>query len=216
MVQQFSGSDTLSSGAILQVLDWAYGKAIDGVPGLESAAELGDEYLRLGPDTEAGVNSLIRWQNTKAATSGFITGLGGMLAMPVMIPANIASVLFLQIRMIAAIAHMGEHGLRDDRVKSLIFACVAGNAAKDILKDVGIELGQQLTIQALKRISSQTINSINQKVGFRLLSKFGEKGAINMGKAVPLLGGLIGATFEAVATNTVGNIARDTFIVVDG
>jgi hypothetical protein len=49
-------------------------------------------------------------------------------------------------------------------------------------------------------------------MGFRLLTKFGEKGAINMGKAVPLLGGLIGLTFGSVATNTIGNTARDTFI----
>ena len=49
-------------------------------------------------------------------------------------------------------------------------------------------------------------------MGFRLLTKFGEKGAINMGKAVPLLGGLIGLTFDSVATNTIGNTARDTFI----
>jgi hypothetical protein len=33
-----------------------------------------------------------------------------------------------------------------------------------------------------------------------------------LGKAIPLLGGVVGATFDSVSTNTVGNIARDTFI----
>jgi hypothetical protein len=28
-------------------------------------------------------NSLIRWQNAKSATSGFVTGLGGLITMPI-------------------------------------------------------------------------------------------------------------------------------------
>ena len=51
--------------------------------------------------------ALIRWQNAKCATSGFIAGLGGSITLPVSIPANISSVLYIQIRMIAAIAYMG-------------------------------------------------------------------------------------------------------------
>ena len=157
-------------------------------------------------------NSLIRWQNTKAGTSGFLTGLGGLITMPVTVPANISSVMYVQIRMIAAIAHMGGHNLDDDRVKSLVYACLTGNAAKDILKDIGIVVGRKITENAIKNISGKTISAINQKVGFRLLTKFGETGVVNAGKAVPLIGGFVGATFDSVATNTIGNIARDTFI----
>lgn len=148
----------------------------------------------------------------KAGTSGFLTGLGGILTMPVAIPANLASVMYVQIRMIAAIAHMGGHDLKNDKVKSLVYACLAGNAAKDILKDIGIVVGTKLTTQAIKNISGKTIVAINQKVGFRLLTKFGEKGVVNMGKAVPVVGGIIGGTFDSVATNIIGSIARDTFI----
>ena len=69
-----------------------------------------------------------------------------------------------------------------------------------------------MTISAIKSIARETLVATNRAVGFRLLTKFGEKGVINLGKAVPLVGGVIGATFEAVSTNGVGNIARDTFI----
>ena len=126
--------------------------------------------------------------------------------------ANLASVMYVQIRMIAAIAHMGGHDLKNDKVKSLVYACLAGNTAKDILKDIGIVVGTKLTTQAIKSISGKTIVAINQKIGFRLLTKFGEKGAINLGKAIPLVGGIIGGTVDSVTTNTIGNIARDTFI----
>lgn len=196
----------------MQALDWAYEKAVNGVPGLDSASELAESYMSKGGSLLEQSNSLIRWQNTKAGTSGFLTGLGGIITMPVTIPANITSVLYVQIRMIAAIAYIGGHDLNDDRVKSLVYACLAGNAAKDILKDIGIVVGTKLTTNAIKNISGKTIIAINQKVGFRLLTKFGEKGAINLGKAIPLVGGIIGATFDSIGTNVVGNIARDTFI----
>ena len=53
---------------------------------------------------------------------------------------------------------------------------------------------------------------INKRVGFRLLTKFGTKGAINLGKAIPLVGGLIGGTVDGLSTNIVGNTARDLFL----
>ena len=205
----------LTESKIMQALDWAYDKAINGVAGLDSAIELADDYMKQQGSKRDQANSLIRWQNTKAGTSGFLTGLGGLITMPVTIPANITSVMYVQIRMIAAIAHMGGYDLNNDIVKSLVYACLTGNAAKDILKDMGIVVGRKLTENAIKSISSKTITAINQKVGFRLLTKFGEKGVINIGKAVPLLGGFIGATFDSVATNTIGNIARDTFVNTD-
>lgn len=199
----------------MQALDWAYEKAVAGVPGLDSADEMAQDYLRGDGSLEDRVNSLIRWQNTKAGTSGFLSGLGGVMLMPVTIPANISSVMYVQVRMIAAIAQMGGYDLKDDRVKTLVYACLCGNAAKDIIKDVGIKIGSKLTEQAIKGISKEVIVKINQAVGFRLVTKFGEKGLINLGKAVPLLGGIVGATFDSVATNAIGNIARETFISKD-
>ena len=205
-------ANNLTESKIMDVLNWSYDKAVQGVAGLDSAYDLADDYLKQEGSLHAQANSLIRWQNTKAGTSGFLTGLGGIITLPVAIPANVASVMYVQIRMIAAIAHMGGYNLNDDRVKSLVFLCLTGNAAKDILKDVGIVVGKKLAENAIKNISGKTIVAINRKVGFRLLTKFGEKGVINLGKAIPLLGGFVGATFDSVSTNTVGNIARDTFI----
>lgn len=206
-------SDSLSESKIMSVLDWAYEKAINGGVGLDSASEMAESYMKEHGSKIDQANSLIRWQNMKSGTSGFITGLGGVITMPVAIPANIASVSYVQMRMIAAIAHMGGHDIEDDRVKSLVYVCLTGNAAKNILKDIGIVVGTKLTTNAIKNISGKTIVAINQKIGFRLLTKFGEKGAVNLGKAVPLLGGLIGATFDTVSTNTIGNVAIETFLV---
>ena len=205
-------ANSLNESKIMDVLNWSYEKAVQGVAGLDSAYDLAEDYMKGNDSLYDQVNSLIRWQNTKAGTSGFLTGLGGIITLPIAIPANVASVMYVQIRMIAAIAHMGGHNLNDDRVKSLVFVCLTGNAAKDILKDVGKKKKKKLAENAIKNISGKTITAINQKVGFRLLTKFGEKGVVNLGQTIPLLGGIVGASFDSVSTNTVGNIARDTFI----
>ncbi|MGI6446044.1 MAG: EcsC family protein [Candidatus Ozemobacteraceae bacterium] len=203
---------SLTQEKLMQALDWAYEKSVNGVAGLDSAVELAEDYINEGGTPYEQANSLIRWQNTKAATSGFITGLGGILTLPIAIPANVASVLYVQVRMIAAIAHIGGYDLKNDKVKTLVFSCLVANSAKDVLKDIGIAVGNKLAMNAIKGISGKTIVEINKKVGFKLLTKFGEKGVVNLGRAVPLLGGIIGGSFDAYTTNAVGNIARDTFV----
>ena len=207
-------ANELTESTIMKTLDWVYDKAVNGVgiAGIETAEDMANDYLKGNGDLVDKVNSLIRWQNTKAATSGFLTGLGGILLMPVTIPANLASVMYVQIQMIATIAVMGGYDPREDAVKTLVYACLTGNALKDILKDTGIVIGTKLATSAIKCISGKTLTMINQRVGFRLLTKFGEKGAINLGKAIPFVGGVIGGTIDFVATNTIGTIARNTFI----
>ncbi|MEC6833876.1 EcsC family protein [Photobacterium toruni] len=205
-------ANDITESKIMQVLDWTYDKAVNGVTGLDSAVDLAQSYTKNGSSSVEQANSLIRWQNTKAGTSGFLTGLGGLMIMPVSIPANITSVMYVQVRMIAAIAHLGGHDLKDDRVKAMVYACLTGNAAKDILKDIGIVVGKKMTENAIKNISGKTITKINKVVGFRLFTKFGKTGAINLGKMIPIMGGIVGATFDSVTTNQIGNIARRVFI----
>ena len=205
-------SQELTESKIRQTLDWAYDKAVNGIAGSKTAQQFAEDYLSKNGSLHDQANSLIRWQTTKAGTSGFLTGLGGLPLMPVTIPADLASVLYIQIRMIAAIAYMGGHDLKNDKVRSLVYVCLVGNSAREIIKDLGIVLGTKLTTQAIRRISGKTIIAINQRVGFRLLTKFGEKGVVNLGKTVPLAGGVVGAIADSVPTKIIGNVARDTFI----
>lgn len=200
----------------MQALDWAYDKAVNGVSvkgvGMDSAQKLAEDYMKREGSRIDQANSLIRWQNTKAGTSGFLAGLGGVLAMPVTIPANIASVMLVQMRMIAAIAHIGGYDLKEDKVQTMVYACMVGSAAADVLKEVGIAVGSKLAMSAIKSITRETVVAINRAVGFRLLTKFGQTGVVNLGKAVPLVGGIVGATFDSVTTNLIGNAARAAFI----
>ncbi len=203
----------ITQGAISKALDWAYEKAITGgLPGTSDAYELAEEYSKKCGDVRTQIDLLIRWQSGKSATSGFITGLGGIVTLPVAIPANLASVLYIQLRMIAAIATLSGHDVKDDKVRAMAYACLCGNAAVEILKDVGIAVGKKFAEQGLKKLSYEVIKKINQKVGFRLLTKFGSKGIINLSKAIPIVGGIAGAVVDGTSTSGMGKIAKRLFV----
>lgn len=203
--------DTLTESKVNSLLDWAYDKAINGIPGTDSAEELAESYLLKHSSLDEAIDSLIRWQNTKSTTSGFLTGLGGLITLPIAIPSNIASVTYVQIRMVAAIAHMRGYDLKDDQVKSFVFVCLTGQSASNIIKQASIKTGTAITKQAIKKLPVEIVRSINKAVGFRLVTKFGEKGIINLGKALPLVGGFIGGTVDGVGTNIIGKTAKIVF-----
>lgn len=195
-----------------KALAWSYDKAVNGVPGLDSAIELAQDYLNEEGSLSEKVDSLIRWQNAKCATSGFITNLGGLLTIPVAIPANISSTLYVQLRMIAAIAYMGGYDLKNDKVQTLVYVCLCGNSASKVMKNFGTQVGKALAEQFIRNISTGTIKHINKAVGMKLITKFGEKGVISLGKGVPIVGGIIGGTIDGIACNTIGNVAKNVFI----
>ncbi|MDY0342521.1 MAG: EcsC family protein [Lentimicrobium sp.] len=197
---------------LMQTLDWVYEKVTSGIAGLDTASAMAAHYISKSDSRLSAAKALIRWQNLKAGSSGFITGLGGAISMPLTIPLNLASVMFIQIRMIAAIAIIGGYDLRDQKVKSLIFVCLAGNLAKDVIKEAGIAAGTRITSKLISNISEDTLKSISKKTGIVLATKSGRKGVVNLSKAVPIAGGLIAASIDVMATKLVGKIALRTFI----
>ncbi len=44
------------------------------------------------------------------------------------------------------------------------------------------------------------------------LADFGQTGAINLGKAIPLAGGVIGGAFDGTTTYAIGRVARNVFV----
>ncbi|WP_146552585.1 EcsC family protein [Rummeliibacillus sp. SL167] len=195
---------------MLQTLDWAYEKTLTGLPGQKNIQELVEDYLSKY-DKETAINKLINFQTTKAATSGFITGFGGVITMPVSIPANVTTVILFQMRMIAAIALIRGYDLKSDQVQTFVYATLAGSSVSDIMKKTGIVIGNKMLLGVVKKVPGKTLTKINQAVGFRLVTKFGTKGAINLGKAVPFAGAIVGGTFDTVTTRTIAKLAKKTF-----
>lgn len=196
-----------------RVLDKIYGYVVDGLPHVDQPIEdLVIEYKSKYVDTEKAIQVFVRNQKLKCTTTGFITGLGGVLTLPVTIPADLASSLYIEIRMIAAIAAMRGYDIHSDAVKTLVYICLVGNAAGDIAKQVGVKFGEQFAAKKLlPKLSRELIVKINQAVGFRLLTRGGTKGLINLGRALPILGGFVCGSWNFVEVTVFANRAKKFF-----
>ena len=197
---------------MMKLLDVCYDKALQGVlPGEKSIEELAEDYLAKTSSREKAIDKLIGYQTVLCGTNGFITGLGGLLALPVAIPTNVAGVIYVQLRMIAAIAHINGYDIYSDQVRTIAYACLTGSSAANILKNVGIKISEKMAINALKKVPGAIFIKINQQVGFRLVTKFGQKGLVNVIKMMPLVGGVVGGVFDTGMTLTIGNVAKKVF-----
>ena len=104
----------------LSILDACYERVCDGVPLISKpVAEFSREYLQHYHTPEQSAHRMIDAQVLKCGTSGFITGFGGVVTLPVALPANITSVLYVQMRMIASTAYMGGFNPNDDEVQAM-------------------------------------------------------------------------------------------------
>ena len=64
------------------------------------------DYLGNSPDEKAAARKMLDNAIIKCTTSGFLTGFGGLITLPVTLPASVTSVIYVQIRMIASIAYL--------------------------------------------------------------------------------------------------------------
>lgn len=199
---------------IVELLNWAYDKALGAVDavGVPSAQELGESYLKSAGNKEDAIQSLIRWQAGKCAVSGFLTGLGGLLTLPVAIPADLAVNYYVNIRMVAAIAHIRGFNLQDDRVRTMVFLCLLGEGITEALSKFGFAVGTKLTEAMLMKIPGEIFIQINRFVAFRLVTKAGEKGMINLIKLAPIVGGLVGGGVDAGGCLAIGKMASAALI----
>ena len=201
---------------IIKILDKLYESAIKGVPKVSPPIDkLANDYISKNSDIKKAAKSFVNYQVAKCTTSGFITGFGGFLTLPVTIPANVGSVLYVQMRMIACLAHMGGYDTNSDQVQTLVYACLAGISVDEIIKQVAIKFGIKIANNLVEKIPGKVLTKINQKVGFRLFTKFGSKGLINIGKAVPVVGSVIGGGLDFAETKAIANRAYKMFILGD-
>lgn len=206
----------ISQEDIMKILENCYQKSLNGIPHISPSIEqLSNEYLEKHSTKEKAAKAMINNQIIKCTTSGFITGFGGIITLPVTIPANVGSVLYVQIRMIACCAYMAGFDLKSDQTQTFVYACLAGVAVNELIKQMGIKFGVKLTNNLIKRIPGKILTKINQKVGFRFITKFGTKGLVNLGKLLPGVGAVVGGSLDLVETKIIGKRAYKWFLESD-
>lgn len=199
-------ADTIMSSAYT-----IYENVTGKLPLVGSTDDLARDYLMNDGSLDEKIDSLIRWQVAKTAASGFASGVPGGFTMAVSIPAGLAAALYVQLRMAAAVAYMRGYDINNDRVKTFGICCLVGDEAMNVLKDAGAQIAMNVAKTAIKEISKETINAINKAVGMRLVTKFGSTGIVNLGKTVPILGGVVGRAMDAASTYAVGKAAKQVF-----
>lgn len=184
---------------------------INGFGPFKSAADSAAEALS-GRTAEQAVSVLVRNHVAIAGAQGFVTNLGGFVAMPLTLPANIGASYLVQTHLAGAIAAVHGHDLDSEEVRTAILLCLAGNAGVEVLKQVGVQVGAKVSMTVIKRIPIAVIREINKKVGFMLVAKYGTKRAmLTPTKGIPVVGGLIGGGVDASATWAFGALADKAF-----
>lgn len=202
----------LSQEDMMKLLDSCYEKCLHGVPKVSPSVEtMANDYLKKYAKKDEACKAMLRNQIKKCTTSGFLTGFGGIVTMPVTLPANVASVLYVQMRMIACVAYMNDYELESDQTQTFVYACLAGVAVNGLVKQAGVKLGVKLANGLIKKIPGKVLTKINQKVGFRLVTKFGTKGIVNLGKLVPGIGAVVGGGLDLVETKVIADRAYKWF-----
>ena len=208
--------EALTEKQWLDILDQIYAVTLNGVPKVSKpVSEFADEYLEKYKDSKIASRKLVNNQILKCTTSGFLTGLGGAITLPFALPANITSVLYVQMRMIAAVAYLNGYDLNGDETHSFVYACLVGVSLNNVVKQSSIVFGVKVCNTLVKKIPSKVLTKINQIVGFRFITKFGKTGLVNLGKLFPVVGGVIGGTLDFAETKVIANRAIKWFVEND-
>ncbi len=205
------GADSAEPGHVQILVDRIVSSGIDGIGPLQGARQLADEHLRQHKDAEKAIPKYINTHTRLVAATGFATGLGGFIVLPVTVPTDMAVLYAMSARCAAGVAHLRGYDVTSDEVRSVVLLSLLGSAGAGLAAEAGVQIGNKAALAALKKLPGKYLTQINQKVGFRLVAKFGEKGVINLGKLVPAVGAPIGAASNVATMRTVGRYAKSNF-----
>ncbi|MGY1780341.1 EcsC family protein [Geodermatophilus sp. SYSU D01036] len=184
---------------------------INGFGPFKHAAESAREALD-GRTPDQAVKALVRNHCAMAGAQGFVTNVGGLVTLPVTLPANVGASYLVQTHLAASIAVVHGHDLDSEQMRSAVLLCLLGNAGTEVVKRAGVTVGTKLSTTLIQRIPVTLIREINKRAGFALVAKFGTKrAALTLAKGVPVVGGVIGGGFDVVATRAVGAYADRVF-----
>ena len=195
----------LTTGFVREALN----RAIDGVGPLPGAAAAADKQLRENNgNVERAVHDVIENNVRLAGGQGFLTNVGGLVTMALSIPANVTGLAIIQCRMVAGIAHLRGHDLADPRVRNAILAMLLG---EDQVTDLVRKRKLPAPPMALATAPAHdpTIDgTISAVVASDIIARVaGKRLATTVGRRVPVIGGVVGASADGYATWRIGRYA---------
>ena len=199
----------LAPGLTTAFVREALNRAIRGVGPLPPAAAAADKQLREQKgDVDRAIHEVIENHVRMAGAQGFLTNLGGLVTATVTIPANITGLALLQCRMIAGIAHLRGYDLEDPRVRNAILVTLLGeDTVESLVKKKEIP-APPMALATSPASDAQTDRLVSGVVASDLVAKvLGKRLATQVGRRVPVIGGLVGLGADGYATWKVGRYA---------
>jgi uncharacterized protein (DUF697 family) len=188
-------------------------RSIDGFQGFPGAKETGTKQLVRTNDVDEAIKQVIEQHVRLAGLGGFVTQVGGVMAMVVTLPANVAGLAAIQLRMTATIAHLRGHDVDAPRVRIAALATLLGEegVGEAILRGALPTRPRELAFGP--PITDPEVQSrLTTSVGQHLLTRVTAKHAtLQVMRRVPLLGGGVGAGMDAVYTWRIGRYADQEF-----
>ncbi len=188
--------------------------AIDGIGKVPSAKSVAAKQMdRHGGSVDAAIESIIDIHVRLGSAQGFVTNLGGVAALAMAVPANLTGTAVIQVRMIAAIAHLRGYDLNDSRVRTALIMCLLGG--EQIAKQIasGKLPTSPMAVATAPIFDPDLDRRVAEEVVADLLNRVGGKNlALVVTKRVPLIGGGIGAVMDGIATRQIGKYAKSELI----
>ncbi len=199
----------LASRGIRQFLD----KAIDGFTGFPGARETARRHLARSRDIDRAVRDVIEQHVRLAGAQGFVTNIGGVVTMAIAIPANMAGVGILQVRLVATIQHLRGYDVKDPRVRTAALMTLLGeDDVEAAIKrgefpgrphDVAVASGEA-DPRLLEQVGSHVTQALVTRVG-------GKQATLAVTRRIPVIGGAVSAGIDAYSTYLIGRYATREF-----
>ncbi|PKQ21567.1 MAG: hypothetical protein CVT65_17885 [Actinobacteria bacterium HGW-Actinobacteria-5] len=199
----------VAGGLLRSIVDFA----IDGSPAFPGAKASAARSLQSKRDREQAIDSLARYHVSMASMQGFLTSVGGLITLPVGLPANIAGLAVLSVRMIAGIAHLRGYDVDDRRVRAALTLAMLGDDEVRRLVADGKLPASPLAIATAPMFDPALEQRISERVMGALAGRLGGKHlAVVVVRRIPLVGGGVGAAVDGWLTFGLAGYAKREFV----
>jgi len=184
---------------------------IDGGGPFSSARRVADLAVAEHVDVEPAIDAMVRSHLRLAAANGFVTSLGGFVAIPIALPANVLGFYLVATRMVAGIASTRGHDIGQSEVRSAILLALVGAETDDLLARAGDAGTGHLVNLAAQRLPGPALMAVRKGLVFRVLSRVGKKSVTVFGRLAPVAGGFVGAGLDIYLLRRIADQARLEF-----
>lgn len=199
----------MGGSALRQLLD----TAINGVSILPSAKTAAAHHLVKRDSVEEAIDGLVVNHIGLAMAQGFVTNLGGLATMIIALPTNMAGVAVVQIRLVAAIAHLRGYDIDTPRVRTALAMCLMGEEGVTRLVSTGVLPGMPVVIATAPVHDPGLDTAIGERLFGELTARIGGRHAgVLLARRIPLLGGGVSGALDAASTRAVAGFAREQFV----